>query len=157
VDFPWPPDGPQWYAGRAIDQGIGRAMWFVGGTDVELVATMIDKFPDHRSADLYSGAGLAATYAGGANEQELRAFWERADGYRPQVAQGCVFASSARVLAGLVMPHTHLAARVFCDLTPQEADEVSTRLRPDGPDGDVPAYEVWRRQIAAEFAARERC
>jgi len=57
------------------DQGIGRAMWFVGGTDVELVATMIDKFPDHRRADLYSGAGLAATYAGGAHEQELRAFW----------------------------------------------------------------------------------
>ncbi|HEU4424939.1 MAG TPA: DUF1702 family protein, partial [Pilimelia sp.] len=65
--FPWPADGPAWYAARAIDQGIGRAMWFVGGADAELVATMIDKFPEQRRADLYSGAGLAATYAGGAD------------------------------------------------------------------------------------------
>ena len=31
--FPWPADGPSWYADRVIDQGVGRAMWFVGGTD----------------------------------------------------------------------------------------------------------------------------
>jgi len=68
-----------------------------------------------------------------------------------------VFASSARVLAGLVMPHTQLAARVFCDLTPQEADGGQHPAAADGPDGDVPAYEVWRRQIAAEFVAKERC
>lgn len=156
IDFPWPADGPQWYTSHAIDQGIGRAMWFVGGTDPELVASMIDKFPEERKADLYSGAGLAATYAGGVTEQELRVFWDRADTYRPQLAQGSAFAASARVLADLVIPHTDLATRVFCDMTPREADDLCTRLRPDGPDGDVPAYEVWRRRIANELAARGR-
>ncbi len=34
--FPWPAGGPSGYANRVIDQGIGRALWFVGGTDARL-------------------------------------------------------------------------------------------------------------------------
>ncbi|MFF4417863.1 DUF1702 family protein [Streptosporangium sp. NPDC001559] len=157
-DFPWTADRFRWYAGHAIDQGVGRAMWFVGGTDVELVATMIDGFPEERRADLYAGAGLAASYAGGADEGELLAFWERAGGYRPQIAQGCAFAAEARQRAGLVVPHTLLATRVFCDMTPEQAARISEKARPDGPvQGEVPAYEVWRRRIADEFASLGRC
>ncbi len=103
VAFPWPADGPRWYINRAVDQGIGRAMWFVGGTDADRVATMVEKFPEHRRPDLYSGAGLAATYAGGADEEEMRLFWRRAGEHRPQLAQGSAFAASARVRAGLVV------------------------------------------------------
>src|SRR5207245_1132167 len=83
-----PPGGPQWYADRVIDQGIGRAMWFVGGADADLVATLIDRFPESRRGDLYGGAGLAATYAGGAEEAELRLLADRAGSHRFQVAQG---------------------------------------------------------------------
>ncbi|MEV7008602.1 DUF1702 family protein [Streptosporangium sp. NPDC051022] len=156
--FPWTADRFQWYANHAVDQGIGRAMWFVGGTDADLVATMIDRFPESRRSDLYAGAGLAATYAGGADEQELRTFWQRAGEYRPQVAQGCAFAAEARQRAGLVVPHTLLATRVFCDMTPEQAARISEKARPDGPvQGDVPAYEVWRRRIADEFASLGRC
>lgn len=156
--FPWPAEGPRWHAERVIDQGIGRAMWFVGGTDADLVATMIEKFPEHRRADLYAGAGLAATYAGGADEGELRAFWDRAGQYRPQVAQGASFAASARVLAGLVVPHNEVATGVFCGMATAEAAEVSDRTRPDGPvRGDHPAFEVWRQRIANEFVSIGRC
>jgi hypothetical protein len=175
--FPWPAAGPRWYARRVIDQGIGRAMWFVGGTDPDLVATMIDKFPAHRRADLYSGAGLAASYAGGADEDELRRFAQRAGEHLPGVAQGCVFAASARVTADLVVPHGEVAAQVFCGMTVAEAAAVADRNRPsprdqsgtaavqpggglvDGarsePDS-IPDYEVWRQRIAHEFASLER-
>ena len=156
--FPWPADGPRWYADRVIDQGIGRAMWFVGGTDADLVATMIEKFAEHRRADLYAGAGLAATYAGGAGEAELRSFWDRAGDCRPQVAQGSSFAASARLRAGLVVPHNEVATQVFCGMAAAEAAEVSDRTRPDGPvRGDYPAYEVWRQRIANEFVSIGRC
>jgi hypothetical protein len=155
--FPWPADGPAAYATRAIDQGIGRAMWFVGGTDADLVATMIDKFAEHRRADLYSGAGLAATYAGGAGEDELRRFLERAGDYRGHVAQSSAFAATARVRAGLITPHTHLATRVFCGLSPTDAARASEELRPDQPvPGAVPAYEVWRQRLADEFVSLGR-
>jgi hypothetical protein len=156
--FPWPDSasaGDAAYAGRAIDQGIGRAMWFVGGTDADLVASMIDKFPESRRPDLYSGAGLAATYAGGADEDELTLFWRRAGDYRPQLAQGSAFAAEARVRAGLVVPHTHVATRVFCDLTPDQAAQVTHDVRPGHPvDSELPAYEVWRQRIAEKFATR---
>lgn len=156
-EFPWPTDGPRWYAHRAIDQGIGRAMWFVGGTDADLVATMIDRFPEQRRADLYSGAGLAATYAGGADEDELRRFLDRAGIHRPQVAQASAFAASARLRAGLETPHTGLATTVLCGRSPAEAARVCDELRPDGGGvGPEPAYEVWRKRIADELRIHGR-
>jgi enediyne biosynthesis protein E3 len=160
ANFRWPADGARWYAGRAIDQGIGRAMWFVGGADAELVATMIDEFPPSRRADLYSGAGLAASYAGGADTDELRQFWHRAGSYRPQVAQGCAFSAAARVHAGLVVPHTGAATQVFCDMTPEQAAKVCESTLPEqacfeSPDqAGPPAFEVWRQRIACEFLSR---
>lgn len=154
-EFPWPTEGQQWYSNHAIDQGIGRAMWFVGGTDAALVASMIENFPQSRQPDLWSGAGLAATYAGGAGEEELRAFADRAGRYRPQVAQGSAFAATARIEAGLVTAHTELATEVFCGMTPEQASAVSAEHRPTGPAADdLPLYELWRQRIADAFAAR---
>jgi len=157
--FGWPADGPRWYASRALDQGIGRALWFVGGTDAELVATMIGKFPEARRSDLYSGAGLAACYAGGADSGELSAFWQHAGDYRPQVALGCAFAATARVQAGLVVPHTQVATQLFCGMTAEQAAKVCAnalpeQVRPDqSAQGEPPAYEVWRQCIAAELVS----
>ncbi|MDG4764712.1 DUF1702 family protein [Solwaraspora sp. WMMD406] len=158
TNFPWPVGGPQWYAARAIDQGVGRAMWFVGGTDPDRVAGLIDAFPARRRADLYSGAGLAATYAGGASEDELRRFWERAGDHRPQVAQASAFAAEARIRAGLLVPHTALATEVFCGMSPADAAEVSRRSRPDvAARSQLPSYEIWRERIASEFVSLGRC
>ncbi|WP_018810453.1 DUF1702 family protein [Salinispora pacifica] len=152
--FPWPAEGPAGYGVRVIDQGVGRAIWFVGGTDADHVADLIAGFPEHRRADLYAGAGLAATYAGGAAEAELIRFRERAGEYRAAVAQGSAFAAGARVRAGLVVPHNELATSVFCGMTPAEAAKVTDATVPrDTPDA-VPAYERWRRAVAAEFQAR---
>jgi hypothetical protein len=153
-DFPWPVGAPHPYANRAIDQGIGRAMWFVCGTDPVRVADTFDRFPTSRRADLYSGSGLAATYAGGVTEDELRTYWERAGQYRPQVAQASAFAATARVQAGLVTPHTELATRVFCGVSPQEAADICANALPASVvDGEIPAYELWRQAIAQNFTA----
>ncbi|HEY3261200.1 MAG TPA: DUF1702 family protein [Pseudonocardiaceae bacterium] len=156
--FPWPPGSHNWYANRAIDQGIGRAIWFICGTDVNLVASTIDRFAEERRSDLYSGAGLAATYAGGGDEQELWAFWHRAGRHRPSVAQGGSFAAEARVRAGLVVPHTRVATGVFCGVTPEQAAQIAIDTRPDRPvEGNLPAYEVWRQRIANQFVSLGRC
>lgn len=154
----WPAGFATEYTARAIDQGIGRALWFVDGTDVDRVAARIQTFPESRRADLWSGAGLAATYAGGASEAELQKFWSLAGDHRPQVAQGCTFAADARVRAGLVTDHNRLAASVFCRMTPEEAAAVAVGARIDlPPDGAVPAYEIWRHRIAHEFVSLGRC
>jgi len=150
--FPWPPEGPRRYASQVIDQGIGRAMWFVGGTDIDQVTAMIEKFPESRRADLYSGAALAAVYAGGVDRGELEAFRERAGEYRPQVAQGAAFGAAARERAGLVVPHNELGTEVLCGMTVTEAAALCDRARRDLPDGgEQPAFAVWRQRIAHEF------
>jgi hypothetical protein len=155
--FPWPSGQQNWYANRAIDQGIGRAMWFVCGTDVALLTQTLDSFPEHRRPDLYSGSGLAATYAGGADETELRALRDAAGEYLPHVAQGAAFAAGARVRADLVEPHNELATQVLCGMSTAQAAKVTDEALPDeGDEDELPSFEVWRQRIANEFVALER-
>lgn len=155
--FPWPPGGPASYAARVIDQGIGRAIWFVAGTDPTVAADLIDRFAPSRRADLYSGAGLAATYAGGVTEDELRLFLRRSAEHAPFVAQGAAFAAQARIRAGLLVPHTELATQVFCQTTADEAARVTDEEIPPGPTpSGPPRYEVWRSAVAERFRTTVR-
>ncbi len=141
-----------WFTPRAVDQGIGRAMWFVAGTDPALVADLIDAFPAGRRGDLYAGAGLAATFAGGVGEGELHLLARRAGTHRGQLAQACAFATEARTRAGVVPAHTASATRVFCGATPDEVARTTRALRPDHQaDSPVPAYEIWRRRLADAY------
>jgi enediyne biosynthesis protein E3 len=156
--FSWPAEGPQWYAQRAIDQGIGRALWFVGGTDPGVVADLVAKFDERRKADLFSGIGLAATYAGGGDTAELHALLDIAADYRPQLAQGSGFGAEARVRAGLLMPHTEQATKLLCGLPAQQAAQITHDTRPPSAaaEAGVPAYEVWRQRTASEFSSLRR-
>lgn len=152
--FPWPAEGPTWYADRVVDQGIGRAIWFVAGSDPTRAADLIDAFPVARHQDLYSGAGLAATYAGGATEAELALFLRRSGDHAPFVAQASAFAAQARIRAGLLTPHTELATEVFCRTGAVEAAKITDEeIPPVAAESDLPAYEVWRCAVAARFRA----
>lgn len=152
--FPWPGDDSQAYANRAIDQGIGRALWFVGGTDVAEVVALLGRYPAERHGDLWAGVGLASTYACGADRDDLSRLAELAGAHRPQLAQGSAFAAEARVRAGLVIPQTETATQVLCGTDPAAAAQVSIDARPDKLDnGALPAYEVWRQRVAQEFVS----
>jgi hypothetical protein len=118
---------------------------------VDRVTEIFGAFPAHRRADLYAGAGLAATYAGGATEADLRRFRDRAGDYRVDLAQGSAFAAGARVRAGLVVPHNEIATQVFCGVSTAEAAKATDVTVPAEPHAAEPAYERWRRAIAAEF------
>jgi enediyne biosynthesis protein E2 len=152
VSPPIPWDGPHEYVLRAMDHGIGRAMWFINGGDVERLARLIGDYNPARRADLWSGAALAATYAGGVGEDELIHFLKASWDYRAEVAQGSVFALKQRVLSNLVIPHTEIASQVFCEMTPEEAatltDKAAVNLPTDGP---VPGYEIFRQRIQSNF------
>jgi hypothetical protein len=144
---------PADYANRAVDQGIGRALWFVNGSDVQHVADAIARFAPARHGDLWSGVGLASVYAGGAEPADLKLMAELAGEHRPDVAQGAAFAAKARLLAGLVTPHNEVAVRVYCEMSVEEAaavteEAIEVLLAPSGP---VPGYELWRQRIRQRF------
>ncbi|HEV2763475.1 MAG TPA: DUF1702 family protein [Pyrinomonadaceae bacterium] len=140
------------YARRAFDQGLGRSIWFVRGADVRAVAATLDAFEPARRPDLWSGVGLAATYAGGAGRDELEHLLRASGEHRPQLAQGSAFAAKTRLLAGNVNEHTEEACRVFCGRTVAEASAVpEAALENLHDEGALPAYEVWRRRVQARL------
>jgi enediyne biosynthesis protein E3 len=149
--FPaWP--GDQLYALRAFDQGLGRALWFVNGANPRNAAACIARFPKGRQADLWAGVGLASVYAGGVDAGGLAELRDLAGFYRPELCQGAVWAAATRVMTGLVTPHTELAVKSHCEMTPEDAHALMNSTRVNlPPDGRVPAYEIWRQRIQQYF------
>lgn len=149
---PWPGLDHGDYVQRAVDLGIGRALWFVGGAAVEQVRGLVAGFQDERHPELWSGVGLAATYAGGADEGELADLAVQAGPLRPYLAQGSALAALTRVRGGAVPEHTDRATSALCggparDIA-RSAEAALTDLPPDGP---LPAYEVWRQRLVTQF------
>jgi enediyne biosynthesis protein E3 len=136
------------YERRAFDQGLGRSLWFAEGAEVGRVAAAVEGFPEARRGDLWSGVGLACTYAGGASRSAIESLRASAGRFAPHLAQGAAFAAAARLKAGNPEPHTELACSLLCGRSADEAAHVTDMaLRRLPPDGDTPAYEVWRRRI----------
>jgi hypothetical protein len=139
------------YALRAFDQGLGRSMWFVGGADPEWIAGAMAGFPECRRNDLWSGVGLACAYAGGADAEDVRRLRLGSGVYYPHLAQGAAFAAGARSRAGNPAAPTELACELLCDLSAQQAANISDETRLEAREDSEPAYEVWRRLIRIRF------
>lgn len=135
---------------RAIrDQGLGRMLWFHECADPGGVALRISEFSRARRADLWSGVGLAATYAGGATPEEMADLPYLAANHRAHLAQGCAFASAARARSGLVPDHVERAASVLANASvPEAAGWTDSALAELGPNpSSAEQYERWRAGI----------
>jgi hypothetical protein len=140
------------YELRAFDQGLGRSFWFVNGGNVELIAHTISNFATERQPDLWSGIGLAATYAGILDKPALHLLRERAGHHGHHLAQGAAFAAKARQRAGNLTGYTDLAAGVLCGLSAVDASRLSDATLENLPaDASEPAYEIWRQRLQRHF------
>jgi enediyne biosynthesis protein E2 len=151
--YPWA-QAPDYFP-RAVDQGIGRALWFICGGRAPDAAAAVERFAAHRQADLWSGIGLAATFAGGSDSDGLAALRRAAGPHGSQLAVGCVFAVKARAYSGLVPEHTRIACLALTDASVDKAvavaDDSAVTSAPSGP---VPAYDLWRQRIRDHYEAR---
>ena len=106
-----------------------------------------------RRDDLWSGAGLACAYAGGCGRGAIESLRVAANGHLPAFAQGVAFAAKTRQRAANLNQHTETVCRLICGHTAEETaaitDAALENLREEG---DVPAYEVWRRRIQNKIA-----
>jgi hypothetical protein len=142
----------QGYARHAFAQGLGRALWFIEGADVRRLPAAVALFPRPLHADLWSGIGLACTYAGGVERTAVEQLRVAAGAYTAELAQGAAFAAKTRQRAGNESLHTEMACQVLCGLSSEAAAQVTDvklQLLPE--DGDVPAYEIWRQRIQSHF------
>jgi hypothetical protein len=152
VPTPYDWEGSPDYFLRAIDQGIGRALWFICGGHGPDVAAAVRRFAAHRQADLWSGVGLAATFAGGSDASGLAALRRAAGDEWDQLALGVTFAVKARSYAGLVPEYTTTACLALAGLSVDKAVALAdgTAVHTAGAE---PAYELWRQRIRSHFAS----
>jgi hypothetical protein len=144
--FPYPQPTLSEYGKRAFDQGLGRSLWFVKGANVSRIATAIESMQNSRRGDLWSGIGLAASYAGIASDEEIADLVQSADSYREHLAQGITFGAEARMLAGIPADHNDRICKLVCGLTASEAAELTRTAKPEGASRDSD-YETWRSNI----------
>lgn len=150
------PDHLSHYGRRVFDQGLGRALWFLNGAAVDDIAATIAAFPSARQADLWSGIGLASTYAGGVDRAAIEALQKAAGPYRTRLAHGATIAALGRQRANIPAAHTDLACQVLCGLTSDKAASVADTAKENLPThGAEPAYDIWRQRIEAQFMALE--
>lgn len=147
------------YARRAFDQGLGRSLWFVEGADPGRIHATISAFPAERQGDLWSGAGLACTYAGGRDRAVIERLKSLAGSHGPALAQGAAFAAVARYRAGYVPPQTELACQVLGGASAEEMGRLALEQGHDLPpdpaqDTGTPAFEVWRLRIQEKISKR---
>jgi hypothetical protein len=151
---PYPWEGAPDYFLRAVDQGVGRALWFIHGADPVRVATAVADFAPRRQADLWSGVGLAAAFAGGADPDGLAGLRHKAGAEWPHLAQGAVFAARARTFSGVVPGHTEAAVTALAGLSVAAASTLADAAEvPPVSHGGVPAYELWRNNVRAHFTS----
>ena len=140
-------------AARVFDQGLGRSLWFVFGADPAAVTRAIEAFDPGRHGDLWSGVGLAATYAGGVDSIGLAALRAAAGCHTAALGQGVVFAAQARQRAGNSVPHAELACQVILGLRLPDAAAIARRYLPSYGDG-IESYQQWRSDTQA-WCARQ--
>ena len=141
------------YERRVFDQGLGRSLWFVKGADVAAVANAINAFPSPRRDDLWSGVGLACAYAGGCGRVAIESLRTAANGHLPAFAQGIAFAAKTRQRAANLNSHSETVCRLICGRSAEALAAVTdTALEDLHNEGELPAYEVWRRRIQNNIA-----
>lgn len=147
---PWRLTG---YVLRAFDQGVGRSLWFNNGADAARVASSVARFAPERRGDLWSGVGLAASYAGGVGVDALRRLRHEAHGYEREIAQGAAFAVAARNRGDNGDRHTDEACEVLTGATPGHVAGLVRALEPREAEGDgAAAYERWRTNVRLDLA-----
>lgn len=141
------------YATRAYDQGVGRALWFVGGGSAVRGAREIWRLAGQRHGDLFSGLGLAMAYAGPATREDIQDLLELSGREHCHVAQGLAFACEARARAGHIPAHTHAAAHAL-GFEASALSALVRRSRESLSEGDgEPRYEAWRRRVSVEIVS----
>jgi hypothetical protein len=140
------------YAGRAYDQGIGRALWFVSGGSVPWAASKIRQLARDRGKDLFSGLGLGMAYAGPATGKEFNEAIKLAAREWPNLAQGIAFACEARAREGFFPWHTRIAAQSIGFEASALAASVRSIRESLSAQEEEPRYEIWRRKVSEAVA-----
>lgn len=135
-----------------VYRGIGRSLWFIGGGRAENLHALVLKFPVQWHACIWSGIGLAGTFASGSSVTNLETLHSLASQHRPYLAQGSAFAAAALSLANCAQSFHSLSSERLCGLSIAEASAASESTRPSKHiNPGAQHFEQWREDLASKF------
>jgi enediyne biosynthesis protein E3 len=129
-------------------QGLGRSMWFVFGGNSKKILEAINIFDENFKGDLWSGIGLASTYAGG-RQDSIKDLKKLSGKYFPDLCQGSSFAAKARHRAGNITLHNRYVCSIYSEMSIEDLAKITddTLLSLDEPK----KYSLWRKKIREKF------
>ena len=128
IERQWVPQKIKQYGQRAFDRGVGRSIWFMINDDIDGIIKRIQAFPEARRADIWSGIGVASTYAGGVDQATLERVKATAGEYASYVSLGSSLAANARYHADNIVEHNDLACSVHCGMSAREAAQLTLQV-----------------------------
>ena len=145
------------YELRAFDQGFGRSLWFVHCGDANRIGNAIARFTFDRRADLWSGVGLAAAYAGPLETDAAATLRAWSEPHHAHLALGACFGAAARARSGHVPRATDVACRALTGLDTMRAAALAVQVLPRGTEAQSDsAYEEWRTRIRLRLMGNAR-
>jgi enediyne biosynthesis protein E3 len=148
-----PKEFEKYFSKHVFYQGVGRCLWFIEGADPYKIYDRINTFPEIYKADLWSGVGLACTYAGGGEEKDIKLIKTFSGSFLPHLMQGSAFAAKARERAEIMVPDTEIACKIICNKSVKEAavicDECLSKIPVDILSEEK--YEMWRSLIRSSI------
>ena len=139
-------------ASAALDQGIGRSIWYLNKGIIEDAKTMIEGFALERHKDLWRGLGIAIAYVGGCDEELLHQIFSKTDSYKTQLATGAVMALVSRDSAKYISPGTELACKVWCQQSAEQILELNYSIKSKLDLNAADAYNNWLCQLEKTFS-----
>ncbi|WP_327138856.1 DUF1702 family protein [Nocardia sp. NBC_01327] len=132
--------------GRELfDQGLGRSIWFSSGAGIACVAETISSFAPERQANLWTGAAMACSFAGGTDRAGLEQVRQAAGAHRLRLRWAAAAAAWTRGLAQNPTPHTDQACEMFAEISSSDAARVLEKARRElAGNSSSASYRTWR-------------
>lgn len=135
-----------------FDQGLGRSLVFVSGADPARIGERIRGLARGRRADLWTGVGLGAAYAGVFDREGLETLRSSAADHAPSVALGAAFAAKARQRGENLATATDEACRVLCGTSAERAALETDASLKGLSLREESTYRNWQARLREHFA-----
>ncbi len=139
-------------ASAALDQGLGRSIWYLNKGIIDDAKTMIEGFAIGRQKDLWRGLGIAIAYVGGCDEDTLGEIFSKADSFKTQLATGAAMALVSRDSAKYISTDTELACKVWCKQDAEQILELNNAIKSKLDLQSDDAYEKWISELEKSFS-----
>jgi hypothetical protein len=135
-------------------QGLGRSLWFRDCGSPDALAARLQWVPPRHRADVWSGIGLAATYAGGVPATAYPELCRHAGTHRAALAQGAAFGAQAWRRCEHLPAHARDAVPALTGVDVEVAAEWTDQARHglDRPGASSADYGRWRRRVQQRAA-----